>query len=63
MQDQRRVSPDVVVSGVVGYAASRAAAIPRCPRIVPIGVHVDPGPVGGLGEGWNGGGGLRRVVG
>ena len=38
-----RVGPDIIVPGVFGYATFRAAATPRCPRVVSIGLDVDPG--------------------
>ena len=46
-----RVSPYIVVPGVLGYATLRAAATPRRPRVVSIGLDVDPGPLAGVDQG------------
>ena len=51
-----RVCPDIVVAGVVGYAAFRAAATPGCTSVVTIGIYANPGPVTRLDQRCNGGG-------
>lgn len=47
-----RVGADIVVPGVVWYTVARAAAIPRRPRDVPIGLYIDPGALACVDEGW-----------
>ena len=56
-----RVSPDVVVPGVGGYATVRAAAAARRPGVVPIGVDVDPSPLASVDEGYEGRGDRRAT--
>ena len=46
-----RVGPDIVVPGVVRYATVRAAATPRRPCVVPIGLDVDPGTLARIYQG------------
>ena len=43
-----RVGPDIIVSGVLGYATVRAAATPRRPCVVPISFNVNPCPLAGV---------------
>ena len=61
-----RALPEIVVPCIGRYAAARAAAIAGSPRVVAIGVHVDPGPVASVDECWDesglrGAGFIRRV--
>ena len=56
-----RVRPEIIVPGIRRHAALWATSTARGPRVVSIGVYVDPSPVAGVDEGWDEGG-LRGVV-
>ena len=56
-----RVRRTIIVPGVGWYAALWDASAARSPRVVSIGVYVDPGPVAGVDESCDEGG-LRGVV-
>ena len=48
-----RVRREIAVPCIIRYAAVRAAATAGSPRVVPIGVHVDPGPFTSVDECWD----------